>query len=156
MSFLMRGQTYSILELASILKEKQPQNLTFSRTQATPKYQDLSLALISELLPSYILVTVNQRLVWLFQLYLQTLCDCISSSFRTPTGQLTLDIQLDACQTGPLSFTPIPYKTLSRWGFQAITSETAPWWSFGVQQHKKGHLLMRWLISLWGSLVAKE
>ena len=49
-------------------KKKKPENLTYSRTQATPKYQEgphsLSLAHTPELpLPSYFLATVNQRLI---------------------------------------------------------------------------------------------
>jgi hypothetical protein len=41
----VRGQTYSILGLASILKKKKerkkgPVNLTYSRTQAAPTYQE--------------------------------------------------------------------------------------------------------------------
>ena len=48
---VLRGQTYSILELASILKEKEPENLTCSWTQAAPKYQEgphgLSLARVT-------------------------------------------------------------------------------------------------------------
>ena len=73
-----------------------------------------------ELLPSYFLATVNQRLVWLFQMYFQTICDRIWSCFRAPTCQLIIDIQLDArIDTYPYTLTPISYKTLSCWGFKA-------------------------------------
>lgn len=48
---------YSILGWASMLKAKEPENLTYSWTHAAPKYQEelhsLSLAHISELLPSF-------------------------------------------------------------------------------------------------------
>jgi hypothetical protein len=60
-----------------------------------------------ELLPSYFLATGSQRLVWWFQMYFQTVCDCIWSCFRAPTCPLTIDIQLDACQDRPPP--PIPH-----------------------------------------------
>ena len=111
----MRGQTYSILGPASILKEKESENLTCSWTQAAPKYQegphDLTLAHTSDIFPSYFLATVNQRLVWLFQMYFGTICDRSWSCFRAPTFQLTIVIQLDACQARHLlACSPFPIK----------------------------------------------
>ena len=126
-ALFLRGQTYSFLGLAFILKEKEPENLTCSWTQAAPKYQEgphgLSLAHTPELLPSYFLATVNQRLVWLFQMYFQTVCDS-SSCFRAPTCGLIV-ILLYACQTGHSSPSPshlllFSYKNLFCWGFKGF------------------------------------
>ena len=39
-SYVLRGQTYFILGPASILKEKESENLISSQTQAASKYQE--------------------------------------------------------------------------------------------------------------------
>ena len=85
------------------------ENITYSRIQAAFTYQEGPHGCPwPELFPSYFIATVNQRLVWLFQLYFQTVCDCI---------WLAIDIQLDACQDSHPSFTSI-----SCWGSRAALS----------------------------------
>ena len=104
-------------------EKKNPANLTYNRTQADPRTRkDLMACPWPELLPNDFLVTVNQRLVWLFQMHFKTVCECIQSCFRAPTCRFIV-ILLDACQTGHPSSPPylllFSYKTLSCWGFEA-------------------------------------
>lgn len=81
-----------------------------------------------ELLPSYSLTTVSQKSIWLFQVCLQTTCDCVWSCFRAPTCQLTIIIQLNACQEGPSSLASVFYKTFSWWEFGAASANlVGPW-----------------------------
>jgi hypothetical protein len=53
-----------------------------------------------ESLPRYFLATVNQKLVGIFQMYFQTICDCIWSCFRALNCWITIVIQFDGCQDG--------------------------------------------------------
>jgi hypothetical protein len=79
------------------LKRKNPENLAHSWTQAAPRKAPMACSWL-ELLSSYFLSTVNQRLVWLFQMYFQTICDCVQLCFRAPICWRTIVIQLDTCQ----------------------------------------------------------
>jgi hypothetical protein len=112
---VVRGQTYSILGLASILKKNKKSLRTWAAAEQKlhpHTRKDPTACPWPKLLPSYFLATVDQRLAWLVQMYFQTVHDCIWSCFRAPTCRLTIDLQLDACQAGhPL--TSIFYKTLS-------------------------------------------
>ena len=102
------------------LKRKNPENLAHSWTQAAPRKAPMACSWL-ELLSSYFLSTVNQRLVWLFQMYFQTICDCIQSCFRALTCWL---IVIHSIRCLP-DWTPSPwllfsYKNLSCWGSRLI------------------------------------
>lgn len=90
------------------LKEEKHEKLDLQQNSSCTQVPGRTpqLVLDPELLPSYLLATVNQRLVWLYQMYFQTICDCSWSCFRTPTCPLTIDIQLDTCQ--PPHLLPFP------------------------------------------------
>ena len=106
----LRGQTYSILGLVSILKKERKKKAWEVDLQQNPSWTHIP----GKTLPSsYFLSTVNPKLVWLFQMYFQTICDCIWSCFRARTCRLTIDIQLDTCQDRhppPPHLLPFPIK----------------------------------------------
>jgi hypothetical protein len=89
-------------------------------------------------------------------MYFQTVCFCAQSCFRTPSCPLTTVILLDTCQARhPLVHSHSLYNLVLlkvqgcstfppgcvRVGSElvrdpnSITSEMAPWWSSGVQEH---------------------
>lgn len=154
----MRSQTYSILRPDSILKERKPENLICSWTQAAPKDQDGPHGLYLDHIPELLHSNSQSRRGWLFQMYSQTVCDWSRYCFRAHTCQLTMRF-LPGWKL-PCLLT-ISYKTLSHWelrvlsshslhqrwryglslsmtkDFTVITLNWAPWWFLGAHPQNR-------------------
>lgn len=104
--FVLRGQTDSVLRLASLLKKNNKLTCELDLQQNPSCHprtlKDPSACPSAESLPSYFLATDKQRLVWLFQKGFQAIHACVWSGFRAPTCQHTIIIQLYACQAKPI------------------------------------------------------
>lgn len=113
------GSAYSIMGPASILKKKKEKlkNLTYSRTQAAPMYEEGPLSLSSaESLPSCFLTTVNQRRVWLFQTTFRLFVVLLQS---TRLSAYSHSVTCFSYWIPPHLLLP-SYKYLFCWGSQAV------------------------------------
>lgn len=135
--------------MASILKEKIKRASELDLQLNPSCTSQLHLDSYSEWLPSYFLATDNQRLVWLIQMYFQTICDCSWFCFKAHICWLNLLVCLPfpikPYPDGALGLLHLPVLLCQGWvggnpkleivrDPRVIELERDPWWSSGIHE----------------------